>query len=49
MECQRLHAVWEGVGATLRGRINVARIDANLAGLNTAKRFKIAKLPAFLL
>ncbi|CAH0729335.1 unnamed protein product, partial [Brenthis ino] len=48
VECQRLHAVWEGVGATLRGRINVARIDANLAGLNTAKRFKISKLPAFL-
>lgn len=48
VECQRLHAVWEGVGATLRGRVNVARIDANLAGLNTAKRFKVAKLPAFL-
>ncbi|XP_045765225.1 thioredoxin domain-containing protein [Maniola jurtina] len=48
VECQRLHAVWESVGATLRGRINVARVDANLAGLNTAKRFKVAKLPAFL-
>ncbi|KAM3967307.1 protein disulfide-isomerase A5 [Aphomia sociella] len=48
VECQRLHAVWEGVGATLRGRINVARIDANLAGANTAKRFQIKKLPAFL-
>ncbi|XP_046962907.1 thioredoxin domain-containing protein [Vanessa cardui] len=48
VECQRLHAVWEGVGATLRGRINVARMDANLAGLNTAKRFKVKKLPAFL-
>ncbi|KAI8424292.1 hypothetical protein MSG28_002842 [Choristoneura fumiferana] len=48
VECQRLHAVWEGVGATLRGRVNVARIDANLAGLNTAKRFQVSKLPAFL-
>lgn len=48
VECQRLHAVWEGVGATLRGRINVARIDANLAGVITAKRFKITKLPTFL-
>ncbi|XP_052740819.1 thioredoxin domain-containing protein [Bicyclus anynana] len=48
VDCQRLHAVWEGVGATLRGRINVARVDANLAGVNTAKRFKVAKLPAFL-
>lgn len=49
VECQRLHAVWEGVGATLRGRINVARVDANLAGQNTAKRFKVTKLPTFLL
>ncbi|XP_041971006.1 thioredoxin domain-containing protein [Aricia agestis] len=49
IECQRLHAVWEGVGAILRGRINVARIDSNLAGLNTAKRFKVTNLPAFLL
>ncbi|KAL4707917.1 hypothetical protein ACJJTC_013708 [Scirpophaga incertulas] len=48
IECQRLHAVWEGVGATLRGRINVARIDANVAGANTAKRFKVSKLPTFL-
>ncbi|CAH0407295.1 unnamed protein product [Chilo suppressalis] len=48
VECQRLHAVWEGVGATLRGRINVARMDANLAGVNTAKRFKVTKLPTFL-
>ncbi|XP_026322094.1 thioredoxin domain-containing protein [Hyposmocoma kahamanoa] len=48
VECQRLHAVWEGVGATLRGRINVARVDANLAGANTAKRFHVSKLPAFL-
>lgn len=49
VECQRLHAVWESVGATLRGRINVARMDANLAGINTAKRFHVTKLPTFLL
>lgn len=49
VECQRLHAVWESVGATLRGRINVARMDANLAGLNTAKRFRVVNLPSFLL
>ncbi|CAD0197438.1 unnamed protein product [Chrysodeixis includens] len=48
VECQRLHAVWESVGATLKGRINVARMDANLAGLNTAKRFRVTKLPSFL-
>ncbi|KAF9801103.1 hypothetical protein SFRURICE_019265 [Spodoptera frugiperda] len=48
VECQRLHAVWESVGATLKGRINVARMDANLAGVNTAKRFNVNKLPSFL-
>ena len=48
VDCQRLHGVWESVGASLRGRINVARIDANLAGLNTAKRFQVTKLPTFL-
>lgn len=48
VECQRLHAVWEGVGAALRGRINVARVDASVAGANTAKRFKVNKLPTFL-
>ncbi|KAJ0178812.1 hypothetical protein K1T71_005587 [Dendrolimus kikuchii] len=48
VECQRLHAVWESVGATLRGRINVARVDASLAGQNTAKRFHVSKLPTFL-
>lgn len=49
VECQRLHAVWEGVGATLKGRVNVARVDSNLAGAATAKRFKVTKLPTFLL
>ncbi|KAJ8727653.1 hypothetical protein PYW07_001772 [Mythimna separata] len=48
VDCQRLHAVWESVGATLKGRINVARMDANQAGLNTAKRFNVNKLPSFL-
>ncbi|XP_047525908.1 thioredoxin domain-containing protein [Pieris napi] len=48
VECQRLHAVWEGVGATLHGRVNVARMDSNLAGALTAKRFKVTKLPTFL-
>ncbi|KOB66266.1 Transmembrane protein [Operophtera brumata] len=41
MEADRLHAAWEGVGATLRGRVNVARIDSGLAGVNTAKRDEI--------
>lgn len=49
VDCQRLHAVWEGVGAILKGRINVARVDASLAGAKTAKRFNVKKLPTFLL
>ncbi|GBP37973.1 Thioredoxin domain-containing protein [Eumeta japonica] len=48
VECQRLHALWEGVGAKLRGRVNVARVDASLAGAQTAKRFHVDKLPTFL-
>ncbi|VVD01825.1 thioredoxin domain-containing protein [Leptidea sinapis] len=48
VECQRLHAVWESVGASLRGKVNVARVDSNLAGALTAKRFKVTTLPAFL-
>ncbi|XP_037302575.1 thioredoxin domain-containing protein-like [Manduca sexta] len=48
VECQRLHAVWESVGATLRGALMLLSIDGNLAGVNTAKRFQVTSLPAFL-
>ena len=49
VECQRLGAVWEAVGAALKTRMNVARINKNTVGINTGKRFKIEKAPEFIL
>lgn len=47
--CQRLYAVWESVGGKLKRKINVARVNAMTAGVSTAKRFKVAKTPEFIL
>lgn len=49
IECQRLSAVWEAVGATTRNRLNVARIEKDIQGAQTAKRFKVQKAPEFIL
>lgn len=49
IECQRFAAVWEAVGAALRNRVNVARIDKDIRGIKTAKRFNILKAPEFIL
>ncbi|XP_049797665.1 thioredoxin domain-containing protein [Schistocerca nitens] len=45
-ECGRLMARWEAVGAKLRGRVNVARVDVNSA---TARRFSVSRAPTFIL
>ncbi|XP_023293710.2 dnaJ homolog subfamily C member 10 [Lucilia cuprina] len=45
--CLRLHATWEAVGARLKHRLNVARIDRLGAGIATAKRFGIVESPEF--
>lgn len=42
-------ARWEAVGAKLRQRVNVARIDKYTTGASTAKRFNIYKAPEFIL
>lgn len=47
--CLRLHGVWESVGARLKHRLNVARMDRLGRGTLTAKRFNITKSPQFLL
>lgn len=47
--CLRLHATWEAVGARLKHRLNVARIDRLGAGISTAKRFSIVEAPEFIL
>lgn len=49
IECQRLTAVWESVGARLKSRMNVARINKDTVGIQTAKRFNILKAPEFVL
>lgn len=46
---QRLQALWEAVGAALRNRINVARVDKGGAGAVTGRRFGITETPAFIL
>ncbi|XP_037948334.1 thioredoxin domain-containing protein [Teleopsis dalmanni] len=46
--CQRLYAVWETVGAVLRHRLNVARVNRLEAGISTAKRFGITTSPEFI-
>lgn len=46
--CLRLHATWEAVGARLKHRLNVARMDRLSAGISTAKRFGIVESPEFI-
>jgi len=46
--CQRLYAVWEAVGAKLKRRLNVARVNRLEAGISTAKRFGIKESPEFI-
>lgn len=49
VDCQRLGAVWESVGAALKNRGNVARINMATSGAKTANRFKVKKVPEFVL
>ncbi|XP_071445023.1 thioredoxin domain-containing protein [Hetaerina americana] len=49
VECQRLQARWEAVGARVKTRLNVARIDKQNRGGATARRFNIRQTPTFIL
>lgn len=49
IDCQRLSAIWEAVGAKLRNRVNVARVDKDVSGVKTAQRFHVKKAPEFIL
>lgn len=42
-------ARWEAVGAKLKQRVNVARIDKYTTGASTARRFNVYKAPEFIL
>jgi len=47
-ECQHLIARWEAVGAKLKTRMNIARINRKTMGKNTARRFSVTDSPTFL-
>ncbi|CAH1404041.1 unnamed protein product [Nezara viridula] len=47
VDCQRLQARWEAVGAKLKTRLNVVRINKKTSAV-TARRFNIAEVPTFL-
>lgn len=49
IDCQRLNAIWETVGAKLKIRMNVARVNRATKGIQTAKRFKVESVPEFIL
>lgn len=49
VDCQRLQARWEAVGAQLKTRLNVARVNRGGAGAATARRFEVYDVPSFLL
>ncbi|XP_012289040.1 thioredoxin domain-containing protein [Orussus abietinus] len=49
IECQRLGARWEAVGAKLKQRVNVARVNKYTTGASTARRFNVVDVPEFIL
>ncbi|CAH0551730.1 unnamed protein product [Brassicogethes aeneus] len=49
VDCQRLQARWEAVGAQLKLRLNVARVNRGTTGAATARRFEVFNVPAFIL
>lgn len=50
VECTRLGAMLEAVGAKLKfSYTNVARVNIGTKGTQTAKRFKVEKVPTFIL
>lgn len=49
VDCNRLTATWETVGAKLKTRMNVARVNRGTKGIDTAKRFKVQQVPEFIL
>lgn len=49
VECQRLNAMFEGVGANLKLRMNTARVNIENGGVKTGKRFAVENTPEFIL
>lgn len=42
-------ARWEAVGAKIKQRINVARVNKYSTGASTARRFGVHEVPQFIL
>uniref|UniRef100_A0A1B6JFG7 Thioredoxin domain-containing protein n=1 Tax=Homalodisca liturata TaxID=320908 RepID=A0A1B6JFG7_9HEMI len=49
VECQRLQARWEAVGAKLKTRLNTARVNRQTTGRVTSRRFGVVETPVFIL
>lgn len=49
MTSHRLTARWEAVGAALKTRMNVARVNRHETGAVTARRFGVYTTPTFIL
>ncbi|XP_018577248.1 thioredoxin domain-containing protein [Anoplophora glabripennis] len=49
VDCTRLQARWEAVGAQLKSRVNVARVNRATTGAATARRFDVFNVPTFIL
>ena len=49
VDCQRLQARWETVGAQVKSRMNLARVNKAVGGAATADRFGITEVPSFIL
>lgn len=49
VECQRLQARWEAVGAKLKTRMNAARVNRQTTGRVTCRRFGVVETPVFIL
>ncbi|KAK9871296.1 hypothetical protein WA026_011565 [Henosepilachna vigintioctopunctata] len=49
VDCQRMQARWEAVGAKIKSRTNIARLNRATTGAATARRFDVYHVPAFVL
>ncbi|XP_011301871.1 thioredoxin domain-containing protein [Fopius arisanus] len=49
IDCQRMGARWEAVGARIKNRVNVARVNKHTTGASTARRFNVFNVPEFIL
>lgn len=49
VDCTRLQARWEAVGAKIKSRVNIARVNKAGNGAVTARRFDVTGVPSFIL